>query len=159
MRKSVVIFAVIAFLLTVAIVLHSKFDKKINELISVNPIQNMSQDQNQTSSNAQNFKAEVIKEGTGVASKNGDKVSVNYIGRLEDGTVFDSNTSTTAPFIFTLGAGEVIKGWDMGVLGMKIGGKVKLTIPSDLAYGDPGYPPVIPAKATLIFEVTLLKIN
>jgi len=108
----------------------------------------------------QGMKIEVLKEGTGEASKNGDNVSVHYVGTLEDGTKFDSSIDRGTPFSFKLGAGRVIKGWDLGVLGMKIGEKRKLTIPSNLAYGEAGTPGgPIPPNATLIFEVELLAIN
>lgn len=103
------------------------------------------------------------KEGTGEAVKNGDTVSMNYTGRLDDGTVFDSNVDPkfnhVAPFEFTLGVGMVIKGWDEGVAGMKVGEKRTLVIPSDLAYGDNGIPGTIPPKATLTFDVELLGVK
>lgn len=102
---------------------------------------------------------EILKEGTGVIAKNGDTVSVHYTGTLENGTKFDSSVDRGVPFEFTLGAGMVIKGWDIGVEGMKIGEKRKLTIPSELAYGPNGVPGHIPPNATLIFEVELLEIK
>jgi FKBP-type peptidyl-prolyl cis-trans isomerase len=98
-------------------------------------------------------------EGNGAEAKAGDSVSVHYTGWLKDGTKFDSSRDRNKPFEFELGAGRVIKGWDEGVAGMKVGGKRKLIIPSDLAYGDRGHPPVIPAKAELTFDVELLKIR
>jgi FKBP-type peptidyl-prolyl cis-trans isomerase len=98
-----------------------------------------------------------IKVGTGTAAKAGDKVTVNYTGWLTDGTKFDSSIGRE-PFPFTLGAGMVIPGWDQGVAGMKVGGKRKLTIPPDLAYGAQGQGP-IPPNATLVFEVELLSID
>jgi FKBP-type peptidyl-prolyl cis-trans isomerase FkpA len=104
------------------------------------------------------LKYEDLKEGTGDAAKKGDMVEVHYTGWLKDGTKFDSSVGKS-PFSFPLGGGKVIKGWDEGVAGMKVGGKRKLTIPAELAYGKKGYPPVIPADAELTFEVELLKIK
>ena len=92
-----------------------------------------------------------------------DTVSMNYTGRLEDGTVFDSNVDPkfghAEPFIFTLGAGRVIAGWDKGIVGMKVGEKKTLTIPPQDAYGTGGIPGVIPPNATLVFDVELLAIT
>jgi FKBP-type peptidyl-prolyl cis-trans isomerase len=106
---------------------------------------------------------EMIKEdlviGTGPEAKTGDKVRVNYTGRLlKTNFMFDTSVGKK-PFEFTIGQGGVIKGWDEGVPGMKVGGKRKLTIPSKLAYGDKGSPPKIPGKATLVFEIELLGIG
>jgi FKBP-type peptidyl-prolyl cis-trans isomerase len=97
--------------------------------------------------------------GKGVAASQGDTVTVHYIGTLMDGKEFDSSRKHGKPFDFVLGRGQVIKGWDQGVAGMKVGGKRKLTIPPSLAYGARGSPPVIPANATLQFEVELLAVN
>ena len=98
--------------------------------------------------------------GDGTEAQDYNKVVVNYTGTLEDGSIFDSSLKPgRTPFTFTLGAGSVIKGWDLGVKGMKVGGKRKLTIPSDLGYGDNGAGNVIPPGATLIFEVELLEVE
>ncbi len=97
--------------------------------------------------------------GKGAAAEQGDKVTVHYVGTLMDGKEFDSSRKHGKPFDFVLGKGQVIKGWDQGVAGMKVGGKRKLTIPPSLAYGVRGSPPVIPPNATLQFEVELLAIN
>jgi len=97
--------------------------------------------------------------GDGAEAKSGDTVSVHYTGWLDDGTKFDSSKDRNQPFSFTLGAGMVIKGWDEGVAGMKIGGTRKLTIPSELGYGERGAGGVIPPFATLTFEVELLGIK
>ncbi|MBT3179604.1 MAG: FKBP-type peptidyl-prolyl cis-trans isomerase [Candidatus Marinimicrobia bacterium] len=103
---------------------------------------------------------EDIVVGDGTEAKDYNKVVVNYTGSLENGTVFDSSLNPgREPFTFTLGVGSVIKGWDLGVKGMKVGGKRKLTIPPELGYGDQGAGDVIPPGATLIFDVELLEVE
>ena len=98
--------------------------------------------------------------GDGDEAQDYSKVVVNYTGTLEDGSIFDSTLKPgREPFTFTLGVGSVIEGWDLGVKGMKVGGKRKLTIPADLGYGDKGAGDVIPPGATLIFEVELLEVE
>jgi FKBP-type peptidyl-prolyl cis-trans isomerase len=97
--------------------------------------------------------------GTGAEAQPGKKVSVHYTGWLTDGKEFDSSKKSGKPFEFQLGGGQVIQGWDRGVVGMKVGGKRKLTIPSQLGYGERGAGGVIPPNATLVFEIELLKVE
>lgn len=115
-------------------------------------------DEQQNSQEVGQVKIEDLQEGKGDAVKDGDKVTVNYVGTLEDGTKFDSSYDRNQPFDFTVGQGDVIKGWDQGLLGMKVGGKRRLTIPPELGYGSQANGP-IPANSTLIFEIELLNIN
>ena len=102
------------------------------------------------------LKYEDIQAGNGATAQSGQKAKVHYTGWLTSGQKFDSSVDRNDPFEFTLGAGQVIKGWDEGVAGMKIGGKRRLTIPANLAYGQSGAGGVIPPNAQLIFEVELL---
>jgi len=97
--------------------------------------------------------------GTGTEATSGQKVTVHYTGWLTNGTKFDSSKDRGDPFVFNLGKGQVIKGWDEGVQGMKIGGKRKLTIPPEMGYGARGAGGVIPPNATLVFEVELLGVG
>jgi len=102
-------------------------------------------------------KDEVV--GTGAEAKTGNTISVHYTGWLEDGTKFDSSLDRNEPIEFVLGKGQVIKGWEQGLIGMKVGGVRKLTIPPDLGYGEKGLKHFVPPKATLIFEVKLLGVR
>ena len=97
--------------------------------------------------------------GDGATAGAGQRVSVHYTGWLENGNKFDSSKDRGEPFVFALGRGQVIRGWDEGVSGMKVGGKRKLTIPSNLGYGARGAGGVIPPNATLLFEVELLGVS
>lgn len=105
-----------------------------------------------------NLKIEDLTVGTGAEAKSGNTVQVNYVGTLTDGTKFDSSYDRNQPFEFSLGAGQVIQGWDQGVAGMKVGGKRKLTIPPSLGYGAQAVG-TIPANSTLIFEVELVTVK
>ena len=99
-----------------------------------------------------------ITTGLGDEAVVGSRVTVNYVGRFVDGTIFDSSVSRNEPFQFVLGTGQVIKGWDEGIVGMKVGGKRTLSIPAEFGYGANDYGP-IPGGSTLIFEVELLKVE
>lgn len=96
--------------------------------------------------------------GKGAEAVNGKAITVHYTGTLKDGTKFDSSVDRKEPFTFTLGAGQVIKGWEQGIVGMKVGGKRKLTIPAELAYGNNAVG-AIPANSTLIFDVELIEVK
>ncbi|CAN5263437.1 FKBP-type peptidyl-prolyl cis-trans isomerase [soil metagenome] len=102
---------------------------------------------------------ETIRPGTGAVATKGNTVTVHYVGTLTNGTKFDSSRDRGKGFTFKLGAGMVIEGWDVGVAGMAIGEVRKLTIPPAMGYGDAGFPPVIPADSTLVFEVELLEVR
>jgi len=114
---------------------------------------------NNQSAEKEELKIEVIKDGSGQEAKNNDTVFVHYTGYLANGQVFDSSIGRGQPIEFVLGTGQVIKGWEQGILGMKVGEKRKLTIPSSLGYGSSGAGGVIPPDATLIFEVELMSIG
>lgn len=123
----------------------------------INKENNMPDNQNQLP--VDHLIIEVLKPGSGAEVVTGDKLAVHYTGWLQSGQEFDSSVRRNQPFTFTIGAGQVIAGWDDGILGMKVGEKRKLTIPPQLAYGDQGAGGVIPSNSTLIFEVELISIN
>ncbi len=140
----------------ILIFLFIMFNKNSNQESDANQLSN----QNNISQTMTNeLKKEDLVVGSGQEAKSGDTVSVQYRGVLTDGTQFDSSYERNQPFVFVLGKGSVIQGWDEGVPGMQVGGKRKLTIPPHLAYGTGGIPGVIPPDATLIFEVELLEIK
>ncbi len=106
----------------------------------------------------EDLKIEILESGEGEEVRGGETVTVHYVGRLENGELFDSSVERGTPFSFTVGVGQVIQGWDEGLLGMKVGEKRKLTIPPEMGYGNSPVGP-IPANSTLIFEVELLEIK
>ncbi len=129
---------------------------------SIEGTQQQQQPQSPTTTNQSNPKKMTIqttKEGTGPAITNGQTAEVHYVGKLTDGTTFDASKPRGSTFSFKLGAGQVIKGWDEGVLGMKVGEVRMLTIPPELGYGAAGAGGVIPPNATLVFEVELVGIK
>lgn len=148
MQKSVLIIIVIAVLIAVILA--------VFYLMMVLGNKNQG---NTSSFEMQGMKVEVLRKGNQISAKPGDTVTVNYIGMLADGKKFESSYDRKSPFIFKLGENKVIKGWDLGVAGMKVGEKRRLTIPAQLAYGENGFPPVIPRNATLIYEIELLRVN
>ena len=144
-----IILITVLLLIAVGLALFFVFDKKQKS----EPLPE------ETNQMGESLKIEILKEGTGLGAKNGDTVVVHYTGTLIDGKKFDSSLDRGEPYSFPLGAGEVIAGWDQGLLGMKVGEKRKLFIPSDLAYGERGAGGIIPPNAPLIFEVELLEIK
>ena len=112
-----------------------------------------------TSAPVTELKIEDVVLGTGAEAKSGDTITAHYTGKLTDGTKFDSSVDRGQPFTTEIGVGAVIKGWDEGIVGMKVGGKRKLTIPGNMAYGEAGSPPTIPPNATLVFDIELLDVK
>lgn len=143
------------FVLTIIAV----FVKKPTSTPSVETTQINIPNQTMQSEEPNQLKVEDILQGEGPEATSGANVTVHYTGTLTNGVKFDSSIDRGTPFTFILGAGEVIQGWDLGVAGMKVGGRRKLTIPPELGYGQYGAGDVIPPNATLIFEVELLKVE
>jgi len=157
--KTIIISLIILLIIIAAIYLFSQQNKMS---LTASLSQSGQSEENQSTPKIyeiQGMTVEILQEGAGESSKTGDTVSVHYVGILEDGTKFDSSIDRDERFSFVLGENRVIQGWELGVLGMKVGEKRKLTIPSSLAYGDRAVGDVIPANATLIFEVELFKVN
>ena len=157
MKKSIniIVFIVLAVVVLCAGVWYSE---KVSKESYTDIVTQSTAAQQAQSQIMQNLKIEDVVVGTGAEAQNGETVTVNYVGTLDDGTKFDSSYDRNQPFSFLLGAGKVIKGWDLGVLGMKVGGKRTLVIPSELGYGTNGAGSIIPPNATLHFTVELLSV-
>jgi FKBP-type peptidyl-prolyl cis-trans isomerase len=158
-NKMNIIISAVIFVAVIAVLVFITINKKEEPAISK---VGGTQQQNMQNTQAEGVKVTIIKEGTGDVAKTGDTVAMNYTGTLADGTVFDSNIDPkfghVQPFIFTIGGGQVIKGWDVGVAGMKVGEKRTLVIAPEFAYGANGIGP-IPPNATISFNVELLQIK
>jgi len=155
-KKKIILIGII-LIVAIGIVLSLKNKTKKEEL-NANDVENATKTEtNKIMSDTLQIKDSV--EGTGKAVVNGNTVVVHYTGTLENGTVFDSSLKRNTPFSFRVGGGEVIRGWEEGLLGMKVGGKRTLVIPSALAYGERGAGGAIPPNATLTFEIELLEIK
>lgn len=153
----IVLVVVLVILLGLGVVLEiSKNRDKTEEPVN----QNTNAESAKADEQPTQLSVETLQQGTGDAQvKAGDSITVHYVGWLMDGTKFDSSVDRNQPFTVTAGVGQVISGWDQGVLGMKVGEKRKLTIPANLAYGEAGLADVIPPNSPLTFEVELLSIN
>lgn len=154
-----IILAVVIILVLAGVLVFISINKKTN-MPSSNNLANNPSDTNSVNNVAKEESKTVAPD---VIAKKGDTVAMNYTGRLQNGTIFDSNVDPkfnhVQPFIFTLGGGQVIAGWDKGIVGMKIGEKKTLTIPPADAYGANGIPGTIPPNSTLVFDVELLAIK
>jgi FKBP-type peptidyl-prolyl cis-trans isomerase len=154
-----IFFVVPVFAISIAVILFL-FSNKDN--FSIDQESDVSEDiysvDSQENIDFDELKIEIVEEGSGKEAEEGDEVSVHYTGTLKDGTKFDSSYDRGEPYTFVLGIGQVIDGWDQGIVGMKIGEKRRLEIPSDLGYGEAGSG-VIPPNAGLIFETELVAIN
>lgn len=155
----VIVVAVLSFMLV-----KDKNDEQVSDVINQVTQQTTTMTTEQTVQSIPGLDIKVVQPGTGVVAENGKTVAVHYTGKFTDGKVFDSSISRGEPIEFKLGAGMVIKGWDKGILGMKVGEKRILTISSDLAYGDAGITApngqvIIPEKATLVFDVELVDVK
>ncbi len=159
MKKTAIIILVIILILIAAGAYFLFFQRVEPRESAAGLSQNQNQQSTPASYDIQGMKIEILQQGSGDAVKSGDKISVNYVGSLRDGVKFDSSIDRGQPFKFTIGQNSVIQGWELGVVGMKVGEKRRLTIPPELAYGSQGAGGVIPPNATLIFEIDLLGIN
>jgi FKBP-type peptidyl-prolyl cis-trans isomerase len=157
MNKILIIILVIV-LIVIAVAIYFSLPKNNKMTAALNQNQ-QSAVPSGSSFDIQGMKVEILKQGTGDGAKVGDNIVVNYVGTLTDGTKFDSSIDRNQPFPYTLGQNQVIKGWELGLLGMKVGEKRRLTIPPELAYGSQSPSPLIPANSTLVFEIDMLSIN
>ncbi len=154
----IVLVAIVAvfFLLKRDVPVEPALEVSTAETITTNETSNMT---TENTSTASELTMTTTKEGAGASAKDGDLLAVHYTGYLADGTKFDSSVDRGSPFEFTLGTGMVIQGWDIGVRGMKVGEARRLVIPAKYAYGEQGFPGVIPENATLTFDVELVEIK
>jgi FKBP-type peptidyl-prolyl cis-trans isomerase len=158
MKKNNIVFSLLAVIIVFGIIGYLVSRPKVQpQPKAEQPLAETTNTTNTTNMN--DLQMTIVKEGSGVEAKPGDQVSVHYTGTLTDGTKFDSSLDRGEPFTFVLGAGQVIKGWDLGVAGMKVGEKRTLYIPASFAYGEQGVPGVIPPNSVLIFDVEMVAIN
>jgi len=158
-RNIIITGVVIVIILVLGLIILMQVNKNSNNTSTTNTTTTNNPDSSPiNTSTTSGLVIQDIKTGTGNAVVNGNTLSVNYIGTLTDGTKFDSSYDRNQPFSFVIGQGNVIQGWDQGMLGMKVGGKRKLTIPANLGYGNQPAGS-IPPNSTLIFEVELLGIK
>lgn len=164
--KNVYVSIIVILVVTIAGLFIFLWESKEEEiqLIKENNNNNMEEKKDNLIKIEEGLEAEILTEGSGLVAENGDLVIVHYVGKLEDESIFDSSISRNQPFPFNLGAGDVIAGWEKGVLGMKVGEKRNLKISPELAYGEQGIvlpdgKVIIPGGATLYFEVELLNVQ
>jgi len=157
------IIGLVILALLIAYGIYYSKNKKVEEPVSTNNAQvnnTVGGDASQEADQINQMQVSRLTEGTGTKEvASGDTISVNYVGAFTDGKVFDQSVDPKTPFTFKIGENAVIKGWEVGLIGMKVGEKRRLVIPADLAYGEAGYPPIIPANSTLVFEVVLIGIK
>lgn len=159
MKEILISFGITAVAILVLLVAQFSVPAVSEAIAAPNQTINMTQTNSETITTPSGLKYQEITIGTGAAPKQGSKVTVHYIGTLENGTKFDSSRDRNRPFDFNLGVGQVIKGWDEGLATMRVGGRRILIIPPELGYGSRGAGGVIPPNATLVFDVELLKVS